>query len=143
VALVIDELRKTRGHSVILRGHDFLLRNGPRELLAEGDATPAPKKSKLQIISRQRATTYVPLRCHSYYSFLDSTLSPSAIVQLAKQNNMPAVALTDTGNLHGVVQFVQAAQAEGIKPIIGAEMRVAEATLLLYVTNSLGYFNLC
>src|SRR5262245_43799516 len=35
VAAVIDELRKARGHSVILRGHDLLLRNGPRELLVE------------------------------------------------------------------------------------------------------------
>jgi hypothetical protein len=65
VAAVIDELRKARGHSVILRGHDFLLRHGPRELLADADAAP-PKRSKLQIISRQRATSYVPLRCHSH-----------------------------------------------------------------------------
>jgi DNA-directed DNA polymerase III PolC len=142
VAAVIDELRRARGHSVILRGHDFLLRNGPRELLAEaGVATP--KKSKLQIITRQRATSYVPLRCHSYYSFLDSTLSPTAIVQLAKTHDLAAVALTDTGNLHGVVEFVQAAQAAGIKPVIGAELRIGSHPLLLYATNSTGYLNLC
>jgi DNA polymerase-3 subunit alpha len=142
VAAVIDELRKARGHSVILRGHDFLLRNGPRELLAKLDVA-APKRSKLQIISRQRATSYVPLRCHSYYSFLDSTLSPAAIVQLARQNELPAVALTDTGNLHGVVEFVQAAQAAGIKPVIGAELRIGSHPLLLYATNATGYMNLC
>src|SRR5207253_2378627 len=123
------------------RGHDFLLRHGPRELLAEADAAP-PKRSKLQIISRQRATSYVPLRCHSYYSFLDSTLSPTAIVQLAKQHGLPAVALTDTGNLHGVVEFVQAAQAAGIKPIIGAEVCVGGHSLLLYAADATGYFNL-
>ncbi len=143
VAVVIDELRKARGHSVILRGHDFLLRNGPRELLAEADGPPVTKKSKLQIIVRQRATSYVPLRCHSYYSFLDSTLSPTAIVQLAKQHELPAVALTDTGNLHGVVEFVQAAQAESIKPIIGGELRIGSHPLLLYATNATGYLNLC
>jgi hypothetical protein len=43
VALVIDELRKARGHSVILRGHDFLLRNGPRESTAERKPSPAPE----------------------------------------------------------------------------------------------------
>lgn len=143
LAAVIDELRKARGQSVILRGHDFLLRNGPRELLADADAKSARTKSKLQIISRPKATDYVPLRCHSYYSFLDSTLSPTGIVQLAKQHDLRSVALTDTGNLHGVVEFVQAAQATGIKPIIGAEVRVGPHPTLLYAANATGYFNLC
>jgi DNA polymerase III alpha subunit len=126
---------------VILRGHDFLLRNGPRELLAEKEAKSGPRK--IQIISRPRATNYVPLRCHSYYSFLDSTLSPAGIVQLAKQHDLRAVALTDTGNLHGVVEFVQAAQATGIKPIIGTEVRVGSHPTLLYAANATGYFNVC
>src|SRR5438445_2375514 len=51
MAAVIDELRKTRGNSVILRGHDFLLRNGPRESLADANAKRARTKSELQIIS--------------------------------------------------------------------------------------------
>jgi DNA-directed DNA polymerase III PolC len=143
IAAVIDDLRKVRGHSVILRGHDFLLRDGPRELLADADTKFASRKWKPQIISRPKATKYIPLRCHSYYSFLDSTLSPGAIVQLAKQHELSAVALTDTGNLHGVVEFVQAAQAAGIKPIIGAELRVGSHPALLYAANSTGYFNLC
>jgi DNA polymerase-3 subunit alpha len=141
LAAVIDELRKARGQSVILRGHDFLLRNGPRELLAEVEAKSG--RRNIQIISRPRATNYVPLRCHSYYSFLDSTLSPAGIVQLAKQHDLHSVALTDTGNLHGVVEFVQAAQAMGIKPIIGAEVRVGSHPTLLYAANATGYFNLC
>jgi len=76
-------------------------------------------------------------------SFLDSTLSPTAIVELAKRHGLPAVALTDTGNLHGVVEFVQAAQSAGIKPIIGAELRVGSHPLLLYAANTTGYLNLC
>jgi DNA polymerase-3 subunit alpha len=86
---------------------------------------------------------YVPLRCHSYYSFLDSTMSPTDVVLEAKHHNLPAVALTDTGNLHGAVEFVQAAQEHGIKPIIGAELRLANHPLLLYAANSHGYENLC
>jgi nucleotidyltransferase/DNA polymerase involved in DNA repair len=109
VALVIDELRKAWGHGVILRGHDFILRSGPRESLIDQEITR--KKSSPQIITREKRIDYVPLRCHGFYSFLDSTLSPAAIVQLAKQYELSAVALTDTGNLHGVVEFVQAAQA--------------------------------
>jgi len=64
-------------------------------------------------------------------------------VALAKRHGLPAVALTDTGNLHGVVEFVQAAQSAGIKPIIGTELRVGSHPLLLYASNSTGYLNLC
>lgn len=143
LASVIDELRRSRGPSVILRGHDLRLRDAPRELLKESSARPALKPVRYKIAVRQKETSYVPLRCHSHYSFLDSTLSPTAIVHLARQHNLPAVALTDTGNLHGVVEFVQAAQAADIKPIIGAELRVGGDPLLLYAANATGYFNLC
>ena len=56
---------------------------------------------------------------------------------------MSAVALTDTGNLHGAVEFVQAAKQAGIKPILGAELSVGENPLLLYVESARGYHNLC
>ncbi|MCI0747264.1 MAG: DNA polymerase III subunit alpha [Verrucomicrobia subdivision 3 bacterium] len=143
LALVIDELRRSRGQSVILRGHDFRLRDAPRESLADAVKQHERPRRSLQIIVRSKAANYVPLRCHSHYSFLDSTLSPTAIVQLAKQHGLPAVALTDTGNLHGVVEFVQAAQSAGVKLIIGAELGVGEHPLLLYALNGTGYFNLC
>lgn len=143
LALVIDELRRTRGQSVILRGHDFRLRDAPRESLADAVNRREPSRPRLQIIVRPKAVSYIPLRCHSHYSFLDSTLSPTAILELAKQHSLPAVALTDTGNLHGAAEFVQAAQSAGIKPIIGTELRVGEHPLLLYAANATGYFNLC
>ena len=50
---------------------------------------------------KRAVSSYVPLRVHSHYSFLDSTLSPTAIVELAKRHGLSSVALTDTGNLHG------------------------------------------
>jgi DNA polymerase-3 subunit alpha len=83
------------------------------------------------------------LQGHSHYSFLDSTLSPAALVALAKRNGLPAVALTDTGNLHGAVEFVLAAKEAGIRPILGAEFRVDGNPLLLYAESSAGYHNLC
>ena len=92
---------------------------------------------------RPSSLAHVPLRVHSHYSFLDSTLSPAAIVELAKHHGLPAVALTDTGNLHGAVEFVQAAKQAGIKPILGAELRVGGKPLLLYVESARGYHNLC
>ncbi len=51
---------------------------------------------------------------------------------------MSAVALTDTGNLHGAVEFVLAAKKVGIKPILGVEIKVGGRPLLLYVRSTLG-----
>jgi len=90
-----------------------------------------------------RGTSIIPLNVHSYYSFLDSTLSIKAIVELAQRHEMPAIALTDKNNLHGAVEFAQEAVARGIKPIIGAEISAAGQSLHVYVQNETGYHNLC
>jgi DNA-directed DNA polymerase III PolC len=141
LAAQIDALRKSHGHAVILRGHDFRLRAPP---------TDAIRKAPLQSSSRgnsrpkrRELSTYALLRMHSHYSFLDSTLSPRAIAGLAKQHGLPAVALTDTGNLHGAVEFALAAKEAGVKAIFGVELRVADKPLLLYVESECGYHNLC
>ena len=143
LATAIDELRQSRGRSVILRGHDFRLMNPPTDTaatLAKQDLIPKQRK----VISlRANVCDYVPLRVHSHYSFLDSTLSPTAIVELAKSHGLWAVALTDTGNLHGAVEFAQAAKERGVKPILGAELRVGDKPVLLYVESARGYHNLC
>jgi DNA polymerase-3 subunit alpha len=141
LAAVVDELRQSHGRSVNLRGHDFRLLSPPTEAIA-ARSSPLPVRRPTRSATPE-LTTYVPLRTHSHYSFLDSTLSPQAIVNLAKQHGMPAVALTDTGNLHGAVEFVQAAQQAKIKPILGVELAVADKALLLYVESARGYANLC
>ncbi len=86
----------------------------------------------------------VPLSVHSYYSFLDSTLSVQAIVDLAKRHELPAIALTDRNNLHGAVEFAQAADRAGIQadPRRGTR-RCRDAGFALYVENDAGYRNLC
>ena len=73
----------------------------------------------------------VPLVVRSHYSFLNSTLSPAAIVALAQQHGLSAVGLCDQGNLHGAVEFVQAAKEAGLRPILGVEMRVEGRPLWL------------
>ena len=125
------ETRNAKGHSLAgsgLRTSDFGLRSS---LL--------PSASGLQIY----AAAYVPLNVHSYYSFLDSTLSINAIVDLAKRHELPAIALTDQHNLHGAVEFAEAAAKAGIKAIIGAELEWHGRRLCLYVENQTGYHNLC
>jgi DNA-directed DNA polymerase III PolC len=138
LAAVVDELRHTKGRSVILRGHDFRLRESPRDALRT--TRPAIKQRPSR---PSAATSYVALRAHSHYSFLDSTLSPDAIVSEAARYEMPAVALTDSGNFHGAVEFVLAARKAGLKPIVGAELCVGNHPLLLYVESQRGYHNLC
>lgn len=44
--------------------------------------------------------------------------------------------MTDTGNLHGAVEFVKAAQSAGVKPIVAAELQLDGKPLLLYVINT-------
>jgi DNA polymerase-3 subunit alpha len=143
LAVIVDDLRSTHGRKILLRGHDFRLRDAPREPLAVEAARPPHPISCRRQSEPAHVGSYVPLRAHSHYSFLDSTLSPTAIVELAKQHRMPAVALTDTGNLHGAVEFVQAAKQAGVKPILGVELRVGNNPLLLYVESAQGYHNLC
>ena len=138
----IDTLRKAHGHGIILRAHDLRLREPPRDALV----TPALALGggRIQVTGfRKAVTTYVPLRGHSHYSFLDSTLSPASLVTLAKSNGFPAIALTDTGNLHGAVEFALAAKELGVKPIFGVELRIADKPLLLYAESASGYHNLC
>jgi DNA polymerase III alpha subunit len=83
------------------------------------------------------------LAVRSYYSFLDSTLTITAIIELAKQQGLPAVVLTDQANLHGAVEFTLAARQAGLKPILGAEIQWQGKPTWLYVENAAGYRNLC
>jgi DNA-directed DNA polymerase III PolC len=143
LAATLDELRHNKGWSVIMRGHDLRLRDAPRDIVNE--RTKSQLKISVHIQQRSvpaKATIYVPLRVRSYYTFLDSTLSPAAVVNLAQQNGLSAIALTDIGNLHGAVEFAQAAKRAGIKPIFGTELQVGQHPLLLYVKSARGYHNL-
>ena len=144
LASVLDELRRIKGWPVVMRGHDLRLRNAPRDIVNER-AKPQIKivfKTARRTGAPAKAATYIPLRVRSHYTFLDSTLSPAAIVRLAKQHGMSAIALTDIGNLHGAVEFAQAAKREDIKPIFGAEIQVNGQPLLFHVESVRGYHNL-
>lgn len=66
------------------------------------------------------------LHLHSQYSVLQATADVEEIVTKAKESGMSAVAITDLGNLFGAFKFVQEAFQQGIKPIVGAELYVAE-----------------
>ncbi len=100
---------------------------------------------------------FVHLHLHTDYSLLDGACSIDRVMDRMLELHMPAVAVTDHGNLFGAVSFYEAAQKKGIKPIIGCEVYVArrghaERTnyegeksnhhLVLLCENNTGYKNL-
>jgi DNA polymerase-3 subunit alpha len=68
---------------------------------------------------------FVHLHVHTQYSLLDGTIRLDNLFKKAKEYQMPAVAMTDHGNIFGAIDFYQHAQKYGIKPIIGCELYVA------------------
>ena len=98
---------------------------------------------------------YVELHCHSYFSLLDGASSPEALVDRAARLGYRALALTDHDGLYGVVRFSQAAQEQGLKALVGAEVSLVatapryrlgemdEHHLTLLAETKGGYANLC
>jgi DNA polymerase III subunit alpha len=94
---------------------------------------------------------FVHLHVHSEYSILDGACRIPALAARAAELEMPAVSLTDHGSLAGAVQLYQHATKQGIKPVIGCEVYVAEdrhaqqkgyAHLTLLAESNTGYSNL-
>ncbi|GLJ78776.1 DNA polymerase III subunit alpha [Microbacterium imperiale] len=72
--------------------------------------------------------SFVHLHVHSEYSMLDGAAKIAAMTQAASEYGMPAIAVTDHGNTFAAFEFYRAAQASGIKPIIGLEAYVTPGT---------------
>ncbi|MDY6848433.1 MAG: DNA polymerase III subunit alpha [Thermodesulfobacteriota bacterium] len=104
-------------------------------------------------------TPFVHLHLHSQYSLLDGAIKIGELVQRARELEMPALAITDHGNMFGAIEFYQTARAAEIKPIFGCEVYVAKGSrltkgnargssdashhLVLLAENLEGYRNLC
>ena len=69
--------------------------------------------------------TFVHLHVHSHYSLLDGVGKIDELIDIAKEHNAPAIALTDHGVMYGAIEFYQKCRKAGIKPIIGVEFYVA------------------
>ena len=95
---------------------------------------------------------FVHLHLHTDYSLLDGACEIGQLMDLVAEERMPAVAMTDHGNLFGAVEFYSAAKAKDIRPIIGCEVYVAADHrsrseqrynhLVLLCENQEGYRNL-
>jgi DNA polymerase III subunit alpha len=98
---------------------------------------------------------FAHLHLHSQYSLLDGANRIDDVIEGAVEKGMPAIALTDHGNMFGAIEFYDKARAAGIKPIIGIEAYVAQGSMLdrdpsrgrsnhlvLLAKNEAGYRNL-
>ena len=72
------------------------------------------------------SSQFVHLHLHSDFSMLDGACEVSKLVKRVKQLDMPAVAMTDHGNIFGAVDFVNAAKEVGVKPILGCELYICK-----------------
>jgi DNA polymerase III subunit alpha len=69
---------------------------------------------------------FVHLHCHTDYSLLDGACDIKKLMNIAQKQKMPAIAMTDHGNLFGAVEFYNEAAAAGIHPVIGCEVYVSQ-----------------
>ena len=76
--------------------------------------------------------TWIPLHVHSQYSILEASASVKALVKKAAADGLSALALTDTGNLYGAVEFFRTCKGAKIQPIVGCEMLVAPELFQLH-----------
>ena len=98
--------------------------------------------------------SFVHLHCHTDYSLLDGACDIDQLMAITVEQKMPAVAMTDHGNLFGAVKFYNAAKNAGVNPIIGCEVYVSQQGhktrsesdrynhLVLLCENQEGYRNL-
>ncbi|MCX7889287.1 MAG: DNA polymerase III subunit alpha, partial [Rhodobacteraceae bacterium] len=100
------------------------------------------------------APRFIHLRTHTEYSLLEGALPLDRLIELCRSHHMPAVAVTDTGNMFAALEFSVAARAAGIQPVIGCLMPVRlgdpapadrpapPAHVVLLAQSERGYLNL-
>lgn len=96
------------------------------------------------------APLYIPLRQHTEFSITDGTLRIKELVKKAAAFGLPALGISDLMNTFGLVKFYKACRGAGIKPVMGADVWLANAAqpeqpfrALLLVKNEAGYRRLC
>ncbi|MDH5723324.1 MAG: DNA polymerase III subunit alpha [Alphaproteobacteria bacterium] len=89
--------------------------------------------------------SFVHLHLHSAYSLAEGAIKVKDLVKMACAHQMPAVAITDTNNLFGAMEFALEASRAGLQPILGCQISVDSEghQIVLLVQNDAGYRNLC
>lgn len=89
------------------------------------------------------SNTFVHLHVHSAYSLAEGAIKIKDLIALCVKRKMPAVAITDTNNLFGAMEFAMEASKNGVQPILGCQAVLEGHQIVLLVQNELGYKNIC
>ena len=101
----------------------------------------------------EKSDPFIHLRLHSSYSLLQGAIRPEELPKLCQKNLMPAVGVTDTGNLFGALEISELLVSNGIQPLIGCEFKILQnnindhnsnyySDIILLAQNDDGYKNL-
>ena len=97
---------------------------------------------------------FIHLRTHSAYSLSEGAIKDPELIGLTVKNNMPAIGLTDRGNLFGAMEFSETAMDKGVQPLLGIELalrtdksQIASESvppdwIVLFAQNEIGWRNL-
>lgn len=87
---------------------------------------------------------FIHLHVHSAYSLAEGAIKIKNLIKIALKQHIPAIAVTDTNNLFGAMEFALEATKAGVQPIIGVQLQLeAQGQIVLLVQNDAGYRNLC
>lgn len=87
---------------------------------------------------------FIHLHLHSAYSLAEGAIKTKDLVKACAKRGMPAVAVTDSNNMFGALEFAIEAKKAGVQPIMGAQLSYEDETqLVLLAQNEAGYRNLC
>ena len=143
------DIREVIYEAPTLEAANFTQSQDPQKAAAKDVLKGAGKAD----ISDLKDVPFTHLHVHTQYSILQATSEIPAMIQLAKSLKMPAIAMTDHGNMMGAFHFVREALANDIKPIVGCEFNICRdrrnksqkddgyQTVLL-AKNKAGYHNL-
>jgi DNA polymerase-3 subunit alpha len=109
-----------------------------------------PAQGRGRGVASYNAAMFVHLRLHTEFSVVDGTNRIDEVVQAARADGQPALAITDLNNLFGAVKFYKEARGAGVKPVLGVEVFLegmgadagATTRIVLLVQNTTGYLHL-
>jgi error-prone DNA polymerase len=82
---------------------------------------------------------FVHLHVHSFYSMMSGVSSPEALCREARKAGFTHLALTDTNGFYGLINFLEAARANGIEPIVGVEIKTPQTCAVILARTAAGY----
>jgi DNA polymerase-3 subunit alpha len=128
--------------------------DGEKETKDKSESDTISETEEPEAESATEESNFSHLHCHTHFSILQATCEIGHLVETAAKMGMPALAITDKGNMYGAFKFHSEAVKQGIKPIIGCEFNLCENHLekskkdngyaqVLLAKNKEGYINLC